>query len=196
MLYCNGKHKTYTMRQRPIRPLQPIQRTPLQKPLIQKTMPEMKLAGTDYKWRTIESSSRKIDQNFYIFGTVLITLIVIYALATNSPIMAITFVLIGIVGFITLEQSPQSLQCSISKEGVSVNRSLYTFESIQSFCIIEKGNESYISLKISSALTPFIHIPLGTENPQIIREMLAKSIQEDRHEPGIVDIIENIIHIG
>ena len=83
------------------------------------------------QWQTLEFEPREIGRNFYLGTGVFLLATIVYALATNSPIMAITFNLIGIMGFITLEQDPKMLRCAIVKDGVIVEKELYAFENIE-----------------------------------------------------------------
>jgi hypothetical protein len=148
------------------------------------------------QWQAFEHNpNRKLNPNFTIFASVFLFGIVLYALFTESPIMAVTFLLIGIVGRLTLDQKPRLLACSITLEGVAVNRDLYLFENILSFWIIDKEHSKCISLKTTGQLTPFVSIPLGESDPAVIRDMLLRFAKEERHDPTLIDVIEKLVHI-
>lgn len=147
------------------------------------------------QWQTLEFEPREIGRNFYLGTGVFLLATIVYALATNSPIMAITFILIGIMGFITLEQDPKMLRCAIVKDGVIVEKELYAFENIESFWIVYEEDERYISLKTTGKLTPFVHIPLGDENPVTVREILVEYATEEKHDPTLIDTIGKMLHI-
>jgi hypothetical protein len=147
------------------------------------------------QWQTLEFEPRNISRSFYLWSGAFLLAIIIYALATNSPVMAITFILIGIMGYITLEKNPTMLRCAITKDGVIVDRDLYAFDNIESFWIVYEENDQYISLKTNGKLTPFVHIPLGEENPVTVREILMEYAQEEKHAPTIIDTIGKLLHI-
>lgn len=147
------------------------------------------------QWQALEFEPQETSRTFYIWSSVFLILTILYALITNSPIMAITFILIGIIGFITIERNPSTLSCAISSDGVIVNRELYPFEGIESFWIASEEDDMYISLKTSGKLAPFIHVPLGEADPNEIRTLLIQSISEEKHEPSIIDTFGKMLHI-
>lgn len=147
------------------------------------------------QWQAYEFKPRVISRSFYVWIGIFLLAVIIYALVSNSPVMAITFILIGIMGYITLEQDPALLNCTVTKSGIIVGRELYDFETIESFWVQYEEHEQYISIKTNGALTPFTHIPLGDENPVTIRDILSQYIPEERHDKTFIDIIEKILHI-
>jgi len=48
--------------------------------------------------------------------------IIIYALFTNSPIMAITFILIGIIEYIYISREPKILDFLITERGIVIGK--------------------------------------------------------------------------
>ncbi len=155
----------------------------------------MPQTNTFLQWSAAEFADRDIPRSFYLWTGGFLLATIAYALVTNSPIMAITFILIGIMGFITIEKTPAVLHCSISKEGIIVDRELYDFDNIESFWIIYEEHEKYLSLKTNGRLTPYAHIPLGDENPVTVRDILIQYIEETKHDPTLVDIIGKMLHI-
>jgi len=109
--------------------------------------------------------------------------------------MAITFILIGIMGFITLEQAPAILHCAITEDGVIVNKELYAFENIESFWIVYEEDEKYLSLKTNGKLIPFVNIPFDDEDPNTLHEILSVYLKEEKHDPTLIDTIEKMLHI-
>lgn len=149
-----------------------------------------------FQWQASEFAPRVIGHRFYMITGALLILIIVFALFTNSPIMAITFILIGIMGFITLEQEPQILSCAIHTQGIAIDRQWYDFENIESFWIVYEEDEQYISLKTNGSFLSFVRVPLDKESPVDIRRVLLEHIREEKHEPRLIDTIEKMLHIG
>jgi len=82
--------------------------------------------------RTRSLYSRK---RFYFYSTILLALLIVYALVTNSPIMAITFILIGIIGYLQLKKEPQIINYTITHKGIIAENQIYEFENLESFWI-------------------------------------------------------------
>ncbi|QQS61555.1 MAG: hypothetical protein IPN70_01325 [Candidatus Moraniibacteriota bacterium] len=142
-------------------------------------------------WQARENE--KEDKNILIlFGIEgALTLIVIYAIINQNPIMAITFILVGIVLYLEFQKESPLLSFSIEVDGIHVNREVYPYENIESFWIFyEPGQRKIISLHTNGDLTPYVHIPIGDENPIKIREILEKILPEEPHPIRLVDILE------
>lgn len=122
--------------------------------------------------------------------------VIAYALFTNSPLMAITFILIGVVGYLFLTKDPADVEFIITREGIVVGRNLYAFEDIHSFWIFDEAPlENVLSIHSHGMLAPFIHLPLGDLDHDTMRDVLLQYIPEEKQEPRMVDIIEKMLHI-
>jgi uncharacterized membrane protein len=147
-------------------------------------------------WRAPEFEIFQRDKKWYVLITGLLILIVIYALYTNSLVMAITFILIGVVGFMYINKEPRILDFMITDDGIVAGREIYTFDSLKSFWIFyEPDGMKEISLCTESYLTPYVHIPVHDQEPAKIRELLLSYIPEEKQEPGLVETIERIIKL-
>ncbi|MFC1609267.1 hypothetical protein ACFL3M_03710, partial [Patescibacteria group bacterium] len=135
------------------------------------------------------------ERNWYIAVGLILSAIIIYAIIINAPIMAITFILIGIVGYLYLEKEPGIIKFQITHDGVIAGKEIYEFETIDSFWIFYNKQSQMISLHTDSWLLPYIHIPIHDQDPAKIRKILIDFIPEAKHEPNIIDIIERVFHI-
>jgi len=105
--------------------------------------------------------------------------------------MAVTFILVGIVWFMISERKPGTVHCSVSSQGVVVGNSLYEYNAIQSFCILyQREPKSFVSFRIQADAFPYLHISLGTQDPETLRTFLSQYIPEKTHRPGIVDMLD------
>ncbi len=152
--------------------------------------------GVMHAWRGAEYEHYAKEKKWYLVAIIILATIIVYALVTNSPIMAITFILIGAVGYIYLEKPPRILDFKITSSGIMVGNELYEYADIKSFWIFyEPPHTKIISLHIDAILTPYIHIPIHSENPVELRKTLLKFIPEEKQEPSMVDNIERFLHI-
>lgn len=122
--------------------------------------------------------------------------VVIYALFKNSAIMAITFVLLGMVTMLHGTRPAKEVPCAIRKDGVLLGKELYVFENIRSFWIIYEPGEHNLFLVTSGSLLSSVRVPLGTTSPETVRSTLRSlGIREVPYEPTLVDILSNFLHI-
>jgi hypothetical protein len=148
-----------------------------------------------WKAPEFEMTFRK-DQRWYLYLSLVLVAIIGYALYTDSPVMAITFILIGIVGYIYLQKEPQILDFMITPEGILAGREMYRFENIQSFWIFYEPSElKVISLHVSKGFIPYVHIPIHDQDPVELRRSLIRFIPEVKQEHSFIDNFEMLIGI-
>jgi uncharacterized membrane protein len=147
-------------------------------------------------WEAPEFEVYERDRRWYLIATLALAAIIIYALVSNSPIMAITFILIGIVGYIYIQKEPRILEFAITHDGVMAGNELYHFDDISSFWIFYNPPiQKVISLHMRGKFVPFIHMPIHRENPVEIRHILMDFIPEVKQEPSLIDAAERILRI-
>jgi hypothetical protein len=147
-------------------------------------------------WQAPEFVMHEPNTKGLLYIIFLFIALIAYALYANSPIMAITFVLFGVVGYIHLGKQPRILDFMLTYDGIIAGREIFHYENIKSFWIFYEADDiKVISLHIDSYLTPFIHIPIHDEDPVAIREILLNYIEEIKQEPSIVDTLERFLGI-
>lgn len=152
--------------------------------------------GALLRWRAPEHEIMEKSQRWYLYVALFLVAVIAYALYTNSPVMAITFVLIGVVGYIFINKEPRIVDFYITPDGIVADREIYEFENVKSFWIFyEPGQVKVISLHTRNKLIPYIHIPVHDEDPVKIREILLEYIREEKQNPSAVDTFERMLGI-
>ncbi|HAV11160.1 MAG TPA: hypothetical protein DCX32_01280 [Candidatus Moranbacteria bacterium] len=147
-------------------------------------------------WRAPEYEIYEKSATWYSVAALIFLAIAAYAMWTNSPIMAITFILIGVVGYIYLQKDPRMLDFSISHMGVQAGDEMYEFENMESFWIFyDPPHTKTLSLHTKASFMPFVHIPLADEDPAVVREVMMRFLSEEKQEAGFVDALERFLHI-
>jgi hypothetical protein len=136
----------------------------------------------------------KVARTWIIF---LFIAIVAYSLYTNSPLMAITFILIGMVGYLLFNRPGEIVLFSISGRGIAAGPEFYEYDTISSFWIIQDHPQfpNHLIIQTGGILSPRVHIPLEENHPEEIRDILLDFIPEIKYEPNMVDTIERMFHI-
>jgi uncharacterized membrane protein len=147
-------------------------------------------------WQAPEFEMFERDKKWYAVVGFILVLIVGYAIFTNGLIMAITFILVGVVGYIYIHKEPRILNFMITPDGVAAGREIYEFKNIKSFWIFyEPEGTKVISLHTGSYLVPYVHIPIHDEDPVNIREVLLGYLPEEKHEPGAVETLDRLLRL-
>jgi hypothetical protein len=149
-----------------------------------------------HAWRALEYEVYEKSARWYFFGAIFMMMLITYALFTNGAIMAITFILLGIVGFIHLQKDPRIITFAITSKGIVADKQFYQYDNIFSFWIFyDTMHTKSISLHTKASILPFIHIPLQDEDPVMIRELLLRNIPEIKQDPSLIDTLERVLHI-
>lgn len=149
-----------------------------------------------HHWRAQEFQVYEKNRRVQMTLVISLAAIVIWALIDNSPVMAITFILFGIVGYFFSQQEPRVLTFRITEQGVVVGNEIYQYRNLHSFWIFtDSEEEPVLSLRTKGSFLPFIHIPLGQEDPNAIREIMLHFLRETKQEHTFIDTFERIINI-
>lgn len=148
------------------------------------------------EWNAPEHDTFELGPKARIIVALLLIVVIGWALYTNSPLMAITFILIGVVGYLLVIAEPKYYRFALTSRGVLAHNEFYAYESIHSFCIhSDPPLENLLSLRTTGLLTPHVHIPLADLDHQVLRRFLQEHITEEVHDPSLVDILEKLLHI-
>ena len=149
-----------------------------------------------FHWQAPEYESYERDKKWYTVMALGLLAIIVYAFFTSSPLMAITFILIGIVEYIYVSREPQMLDFMITKNGVVAGKEIYEFEQIESFWIFyEQESIKSLSLRIKSNLMPFLQIPLHNEDPEEIHKILTQYIPEIKQDYRLRDSLSRMLRL-
>jgi len=154
-----------------------------------------KIEEPTFPWEAPEYEHFEKHPRWYWVMGVILTAIVVYAIVTNSILMAITFILIGMLGYYFAEREPRIIAMEITPDGVRVDNYFYEYDNLRSFWIFYEVEEGIKLLSLLSQKTflPHIHIPIGNANPIRIRETLLHYLPEIKQELTIIDRLERII---
>lgn len=147
-------------------------------------------------WDAPEHDPLELGPKSRMISIILLILIIGWALYTNSPIMAITFILIGMTGYLALGHEPRIIPFYLTTKGIVAGKEYYEFESIESFHLYDEPPfDNLLSIKTNGSLISHVHVPI-TNLPVIeLRTALMKFVPENKHEPGLVDTLEKFLHI-
>lgn len=148
-----------------------------------------------FQWRGMEYENYGISRRMFLILTFALCGIILYALISNNPIMAITFILIGVAGYLHYQKEARELDFTIISEGIVIGKEIYSFDNIKSFWIhYDPPYTKVVSLHIHGTVIPYVHIPIHDEDPVKIRAVLLEFIPEEKQEPTLVDTLERLIH--
>ncbi len=148
------------------------------------------------EWSAPEHDTFELGPKSQVIVTVALVLIIAWALYTDSPIMAITFILAGITGYLLHIAEPKIYHFAITSRGVLTHDEFYAFDTIQSFFIhTDAPLDGLLSLHTRGRLVSHAHVPLSDLDRATVRRFLREHLREEPHDPSMIDILEKFLHI-
>lgn len=146
-------------------------------------------------WRAREFEQPQRSRRWHLFAALFLVLIISFAVYIDAMVMAIVFILIGIVGYIYMGKESRVLDFIITYDGILAGKDFYRFKNLESFWIFYEEDLKVISIHTDGYLTPHVHIPLSDQDPVEIRDILIKYLPEVEQEWTIFDRLEKLIKI-
>lgn len=131
------------------------------------------------EWKTPEFIPHPKGPVWFMTAAGLMVTFTAYAILTGSATMAIVFILLGGVYYLTHNQAPRILSIKITKLGLYVGNRFYPFNNLNAFWIVY--NPPYVRrlyLRTSDKTNREIKIELNDQSPVTLRHALAREIPE------------------
>ena len=149
-----------------------------------------------HSWHALEHEHLDVTPRMYAVAGSLLVLIILYAIFTDSPLMAVLFILIGAVGYLSTQKEPRVLEFLITSKGMMAGNELFSYKGMDSFWIFDDTEfQPFLSFHTPGKMASYLHIPLGDTDPELVRDILSQFLPEHEHELGIVDTLGKMFHI-
>ncbi len=148
-------------------------------------------------WKAPEFISHpKTKTWFLVAGTIILALIA-YALYTDSATMAIVFIVLAGVYYLTHRQEPKIIDIKITQLGIFAGDTFYPYNTINAFWLVY--NPPYVhtlNLRIGGKSFRKIVIQLDQQNPVTVRKALSGEVPEvEGEEEGMSDILTRMLRL-
>jgi len=132
-------------------------------------------------WETPEYKHKKKGVDWYFALGIIAVFSSAASFLLNNDLFGI-FILLGVITLIIYGiRAPRIINIEIGKRGISVNNTLYSYNTLRSFWVEDNDEEPKILLQSEKVLMPYIIIPLGDTDPDIVREFLLNYLEEEEH---------------
>ena len=118
-----------------------------------------------------------------LFSNILLALVVLAAACTLG---------------LSAAKHPRTHHFSIYDTGVGIDNSLYLYQDMVDFSVLEYLDESLppaLSIKTNRILAPHILIPINDHDPMEIYEYVSQHLPEGMHENSLMDRIASLLKL-
>ncbi|HMO78734.1 MAG TPA: hypothetical protein PJ997_01345 [Candidatus Paceibacterota bacterium] len=144
------------------------------------------------EWMTFDHiKEEKTTDWFWMVGTIAVGLSIL-AIFYNNYLFALMILIATFTSFLSAQTPPKIIPFEISRRGIFVNKTLYPFSEIESFCLIDEDGfeRDRILIKSQRMFMPIITIPIGEDaDMEEIREFLLEFIKEENLTDPIPEVV-------
>lgn len=142
-----------------------------------------------FEWSALEFEEHQRGPYWFIFMAVAALALIIFGVFTRSYFFIAFVALAFAVLTVYARRAPREIAFTINAGGVGMGRTFLPFSELKTFWIFDEGERKELSLETKKMLTPFMRLPLGEENPEDIRSILADFLPEEEHKELATDKI-------
>lgn len=144
-------------------------------------------------WEDFEFRHRPKDARWfqYVVGSAFVLLLLVVFL---KNILFAFFIILGTAVLIfSALQYPKRITYGITQQGVVIDKTLFPFQTLESFWIREEEEEDILVLKSEKTLMPYILVPLGETDSNEVRNLLLNRLHEEPHEKTLAEVFAEYI---
>lgn len=139
------------------------------------------------EWSAPEYVQYKYKRGWFILVGIMAFLIFLWGILAGNYFFLTLITLAFALLFIYTRRVPRVLFFAINPHGVQVEKTIYVFSNIHSFCIFERAIANELSLELKAHLSSYINIPLGDTDPKEVSQFLSRFIPEKEHKEFFID---------
>ncbi len=131
-------------------------------------------------WTAPEYQHYDKPREWYIWGTVLLGIVVLYTLWVGDYLMLLTILIIAGVAYAVSHRPPREVNVTIDSKNITVNETVYPLKSVKYFWIHYQPPEvKTLNLETTNYINRDITIQLEDQDPNEVREFLLRFLPED-----------------
>lgn len=144
----------------------------------------------NFSWKSPEYRYIEKTKDWYwTVGIISVALIVTTVIFGN-----VLFGVVIAIGSFTLtmfaSRKPDIITVEVSDKGIAVDKTLYPYQTIESFFIDEDHRHGpRLVIKSKKVIVPLIAMPLADQNPDDLRSFLSIHLKEETFEQGIMQTL-------
>ena len=149
-------------------------------------------------WSFQEYQKQNRSQAWYITTVIALGLMLSYAIITYNFLFVIFLILTVIILILQIKNKPKRVRCEITAEGVKVGRNFYKYDDLDIFWIIyQPPKTKNLFFEFKNKFKMRLAIPLGSQNPIKIRQILLEYLDEDleKEEEPVSDTFGRMLKI-
>jgi hypothetical protein len=130
-------------------------------------------------WKAPEFIIHHRGVKWFLTAGIILILLIAYAIYTRSATMAIVFIILGGVYYLTHNQHPKIIDIKVTELGIFMGEKFFPYNMINSFSIIyHPPYIHHINLRLADKTLSRVAVQLDVQDPVAVRKLLVREIPE------------------
>jgi hypothetical protein len=149
------------------------------------------------EWKAPEFIRPPKTPTWFMVAGILMLMLVAYALYTGSATMAIVFIVLAGVYYLTHSQQPRIISVKITQLGIYVEDQFYPYNMINAFWVVyHPPFVRTLNLRMGGKSGARLVVQLDDQNPVEVRTLLAKEVPEvEGQQETLTDILIRLLRL-
>ena len=141
-------------------------------------------------WKAPEYADIPKTKDWFWAVGILTICFFVAALIMRNLLFGIFVLLAGFTIILYAHRKPRIISFEINARGIKIQNRLYPYENLKSFWLhYDPPHKKELSIESEKLFMPYIIIPLGDIDPNVVRDFLLKFLKEKEHKESLVDSI-------
>ena len=143
-----------------------------------------------FKWSAQEYEYFPKSADWFWIVSILAAAVFAASIILGNFLFGILALVSGVAIILYGVRKPRNITFLITVRGVQIGSKFYPYENLESFWLhYDPPHKKELSLKSKKIFMPYIQIPLGDTDPNVVRDFLLKFTKEKEHQESFTDSI-------
>ncbi|MDO8579397.1 MAG: DUF5673 domain-containing protein [bacterium] len=144
----------------------------------------------NFSWQAPEYSYKKKGSDWYWTVGIISAALVVTAIIFGNVLFGVVIAIGAFTLTMFASRKPDIITIEITDKGIAVDKTLYPYQSIESFYLDEDHHHGpRLIIKSKKVIVPLIAMPLASKNPDELRAFLSTHLKEEVFEQGIMQTL-------
>lgn len=140
-----------------------------------------------FTWQTTEYVHQEKSPDWYWTVGIIATALVVISVIFGNTLFGLVLAIGAFALAMFASRRPNVILVNVHDKGITIDKTLYPFVSLQSFYIDESHRYGpQLIFKSKKMIMPLIVIPLETEKTDDLRTFLETRLKEEKVNPGLL----------
>lgn len=139
-----------------------------------------------FQWTFPEYEVPHRTTAWYAIAGLIVGLLLVWSIAGQNYTFPLLIIMVTIILFAHTLQTPLTLNCRITSEGIQLEDRMYLFSDIESFWIVDTAVGEVLYFQARRGMKTITKVPLRGQNADSVRAFLREHLDENeeyRNEP-------------